>query len=192
LLAAVLLLVAGCGYHFAASGSALPSSAKTIYVARFSNLSQYPGTTGVNDEFMRYLKDEVAQHKRLALVDDPAWADLSLEGNIRSVLNLPLTFNSVVEPTIYAQSITLDATLKDNRTDQVLWSARRLGAVEQYPVVAQAVITTSPVFLQQNLRARDLAQMPDLQVAATQQHASTEQALRTLAHTLYTDMSEGF
>ena len=57
-----LLLLAGCGYHFASSGSGLPQDSKTIYVARFSNTSRF---TGYNDQFMRYMKDQIAEHKRL-------------------------------------------------------------------------------------------------------------------------------
>ena len=52
-----LLMLAGCGYHFASSGSGLPQDAKTIYVARFSNTSRF---TGYNDRFMRYMKDQIA------------------------------------------------------------------------------------------------------------------------------------
>jgi hypothetical protein len=58
--------------------------------------------------------------------------------------------------------------------------------------VGQAVITTSPYFVQQNLRSRDIASMQDLQVAATQEASSKQQAMQTLAQNLYSSMSEGF
>ena len=78
----VLLLASGCGYHFASAGSGLPQDAKTIYVARFSNTSRF---TGYNDQFMRYMKDQIAEHKRLQLVDEPTQADLVLTGQILRV-----------------------------------------------------------------------------------------------------------
>ena len=62
------LCISGCGYHFAASGDALPQDARTIYVARFGNGTRL---TGVNDELMRYIKDEIAMHDRLKVVDSP-------------------------------------------------------------------------------------------------------------------------
>ena len=72
------LCISGCGYHFASSGDALPPSAQTIYVARFGNATRL---TGINDELMRYIKDEIAMHRRLKLVDSPDEADLQLSGD---------------------------------------------------------------------------------------------------------------
>ena len=74
---AVMLLASGCGYHFGASGTNLPANAQTIYVERFDNHTRQ---TGLNDEFMVYMKDEIASHKRLSIVDSPANADLELDG----------------------------------------------------------------------------------------------------------------
>ena len=101
-----MLAIAGCGYHFAASGSNLPSGAQTIYVARFTNRTR---STGINDVFMRYLKDEIALHHRLQLVDSPSEADLELSGEILAITPIPSSFNSVLEPTIYNQSMTVSA-----------------------------------------------------------------------------------
>ena len=58
--------------------------------------------------------------------------------------------------------------------------------------MGEAVVTTSPYFVQQNLRSRDIAGMQDIQVAQTQQATSREQAMETLARNLYASMSEGF
>jgi hypothetical protein len=63
----------GCAIHFADNGSALPSSTKTIYVAPFENLTY---VSGVNDQFMRYMKDAISSRGRLVAVDDPKQADL--------------------------------------------------------------------------------------------------------------------
>ncbi|MBV8137285.1 MAG: hypothetical protein JO121_16895, partial [Deltaproteobacteria bacterium] len=57
---ALVMALGGCGYHFGASGSNLPSGAETIYVARFTNRTRQ---TGLNDVFMRYLNDEIAMHR---------------------------------------------------------------------------------------------------------------------------------
>jgi hypothetical protein len=69
----------GCALHFADNGSALPSSAKTVYVARFENMTY---VSGINDEFMRYMKDAISSRGRLVVVDDPAQADLLLTGKV--------------------------------------------------------------------------------------------------------------
>jgi Lipopolysaccharide-assembly len=182
------MCLAGCGYQFAAAGTGFPKNAKTIYVARFSNTSRF---TGVNDKFMRYLKDEIADHKRLQLVDSPKQADLVLTGDILSVDTRPTGFNNAMEASLYQQDMVVQAQLRDRHTKQVLWS-NVMNSFDQFPTVSSTVITTSPTFLQQNLRSQDIASMPDLQVAQTQQAASTQQMMTDMARELYASMSEGF
>ena len=89
------LCISGCGYHFAASGDVLPQGAQTIYVKRFGNLTRI---TGINVELMRYLKDEIALHRRLTVVDSPDAADLQLSGMVRLSIDAPINFNGVYEP----------------------------------------------------------------------------------------------
>lgn len=188
-LAIVAVVASGCGYHFAAEGSGLPSQAKTLYVEKFGNRTRH---TGINDEFMRYVEDEVANHKRLALVDSASEADLVLSGDIVYSDSLPVGFNSASEPTIYTQTISADARLTDAHDHKVIWATRGISSSQQTPAVGEAVVTTSPYFVQQNLRSRDIAGMQDIQVAQTQQATSREQAMETLARNLYASMSEGF
>lgn len=183
-----LPLLWGCGYHFASSGSGLPQDVKTIYVARFSNNSRF---TGVNDQFMRYMKDQIADHKRLQLVDDPKQADLVLSGEILRVDTMPVGFNGAVEASIYQQFMVVRGQLNDRRTNKVLW-AQVLSSIDQFPTVASQVVTTSPEFLQQNLRSQDIANLPDLQVAQTQQATSTDQMMTRLSQDIYSSMTEGF
>jgi hypothetical protein len=180
---------AGCGYHFAAEGSGLPSQAKTLYVGKFTNRSRM---TGINDQFQHYMQDEVAQHKRLELVDDPAQADLVLQGELVYVTNVPIASNSVSEPLIYSETLSANASLTDQHTHSIIWSSNGVNATESYAVVPQAVVTTSPMFLQQNLRSQDVANLPDIQLAKTQHDFSQQQALGNLAHNIYVSMSEGF
>ncbi len=182
-------LAGGCGYRFAAAGNGLPSGAETIYVDKFSNRSRI---TGLNDQFDRYLKDEIANHKLLRVVDDPAHADLSLSGSIHSDEEHPTTFNAVDEPTQYQMLVSVSADLRDNRTSKIVWRAQRLGGSEFYAVVPQAVVTTSPQFLQQNLRQRDINRLPDMQLAATQRESAQDAGLSSLARNLYANMTEGF
>jgi outer membrane lipopolysaccharide assembly protein LptE/RlpB len=186
---ALLVMASGCGYHFAAEGSGLPPDAKTIYVEKFGNRTRQ---TGINDEFMRYVEDEIADRKRLQLVDSASDADLVLTGDIVYADSLPIAFNTAAEPTIYTQTINADASLTDTHDHKVIWASRGISSAQQSPVVGQAVVTTSPYFLQQNLRSGDISQMQDLQVAETQSSSSKDEAMQTLAKNLYSSMSEGF
>ena len=186
---ALVMALGGCGYHFGASGSNLPSGAETIYVARLTNRTRQ---TGLNDVFMRYLDDEIAMHRRLRLVDSPAEADLELTGEILAVTPLPSSFNSVLEPTIYNQSMTVAAQLKDLRNNRVIWSVSSMGNLQHIPVVAQAVVPTLPTFVQGNLRGSDVAKMTDMQVASTQGALGQDTVMQNVAKNLYASMAEGF
>jgi hypothetical protein len=183
------LYLSGCGYHFAASGDALPSNAQTIYVARFGNLTRQ---TGINDELMRYIKDEIALHHRLTVVDSPAGADLELSGEVRTLVNAPINFNTAYEPTSYRESIVCSAVLRDLREKKVIWSTRTVGSGQHYSEVAQTIVTTTPTFLQQNLRSGDISQMTDLQTAQPQAAFGRDQMMTRLSQSLYTEMAEGF
>ena len=181
--------MAGCGYHFAAEGSGLPPQSKTIYVEKFTNRSRY---TGINDQFIRYMEDEITQHKRLELVDDPGLADLVLSGELVYVATAPVATNAVSEPIEYSQTLSANAQLTDEHTKKVIWSSGGLFANDKYAAVSTAVVTTSPMFLQQNLRSQDIANFPDIQLAKTQYDFSQQQNLESLAHNVYVSMSEGF
>jgi hypothetical protein len=186
---ALAAAITGCGYHFGAEGSGLPPTAKTIYVERFTNRSRY---NGLQDQFDRYLKDEIAQHKRLQLVDDKAEADLVLSGEFFYVNSLVVATNGVDEPVQSTETLNANAELVDQRTKQVIWRSTGLSATDTYAQVSSAAITTSPEFLQQNLRAQDISNMPDIQVAKTQADFSRQQNLQNLAQSVYVSMSEGF
>ena len=179
----------GCGYHFAAEGSGLPPQAKTIYVEKFTNHSRY---TGLDDQFDRYLKDQIALHKRLQLVDDPGQADLVLSGEFSYITSLAAATNAVSEPIEYTQTLAANAQLTDVHSKKVIWRSTGISATDTYPTVSSAVVTTSPEFLQGNLRSRDIANLPDMQLAKTQSDFSQGQNLENLAQSVYVSMSEGF
>ncbi|HZP45918.1 MAG TPA: LptE family protein, partial [Candidatus Binataceae bacterium] len=128
--AIALILMSGCGYHFGAAGTALPPSARTIYVETFTNHTRF---TGINDEFMRYLKDEIANHDRLQLVDSPDQADLVLSGEITRLEPSPISTNTVGEPLDYAESLSASASLYDRRSRQVLWNTTGVAAANRVP-----------------------------------------------------------
>jgi hypothetical protein len=174
--------------HFADNGSALPSSAKTIYVAPFENLTY---VSGVNDQFMRYMKDAISSRGRLVVVDDPGQADLLLGGKILYAGAAPASLSGVSEPLSYGNTMIVAATLTDRRTNAVIWSTRSISGSSQASVVAQAIVPTTPQFLKQNLRGPDILKMTDMQVAATQETVAKGQMIQQIASEVYADMSWG-
>jgi Lipopolysaccharide-assembly len=182
------LIGAGCGYTFS-SADTLPASAHTIYVARFTNASN---VTGIQDVFMRYMKDEIANHDRLRLVDDPADADLELSGTIMTAEPYPAAMNAVGEPTIYNLNLAVNATLVDRKTHRVLWDGRNITSSQQYAVAQSAVLATSPQFLQHNFRSSDINQLTDSQVQITQSNVAQHDAMTQVAQNVYSGMASGF
>ncbi len=145
------LFLSGCGYHFAASGDALPQGANTTDAA-----------------------------------------DLELSGDVRYVNQTPSNFNSALEPTQYNQNMTVSASLKDLHAKKTIWSTRNVSAGEHTPVVPQTTVATTPTFLQQNLRANDVANLTDIQTAQSETSAYRDVMMQRLAQSLYAEMAEGF
>lgn len=177
----------GCSVRFAANGT-LPDSAKTVFVERFTNGTRVPG---VNDQFTLVLKQEISSRARLVVVDDEADADLILSGTVLYYGTYAKTSNSVSEPLDYADTLSVAATLVDRTSGKVLWKTRGTTSSTTVPVVSQAIIPTTPQFLQQNLRGKDLLNMPDIQVAATQQSTAKGNLMSAEASELYLDMAWG-
>lgn len=185
---AVALGAAGCGYTFS-SADTLPSSAHTIYVAKFTNMSL---KTGIQNVFSRYMKDEIAKHDRLQVVDNPATADLELTGTILRADPYPAAMNAVGEPTIYNLELQVNATLIDQKTKKVLWSGQNVTSQQPYAVVPQAVLVTSPQFLRHNFRSTDINQLTDSQVQMTQGGVASDEAMTQVAQNIYSGMASGF
>lgn len=182
------LVAAGCGYTFSSADS-LPPRAHTIYVAKFGNVTS---VTGIQDVFMRYMKDEIARHDRLRLVDDPNIADLELTGTIAGAEPFPAALNAVGEPTIYNLNLQVNATLFDKKTNKVLWNGQNITSQQQYAVVPQAVLVTSPQFLRHNFRSSDISQLTDSQTQITQGGVARQEAMTQVAQNVYAGMASGF
>lgn len=87
--------------------------------------------------------------------------------------------------------MSVEAKLVSNDSGKILWSSNSISSSVSVPVVSQAIVPTTPQFLRQNLRGSDLVNMPDLQVAATQQSVAGQQLMSQAANELYTDMVWG-
>jgi len=105
---------------------------------------------------------------------------------------LAVAANAVNEPINYTQTLIANAELTDQHTKQVIWKSAGISGNETYGVVASAVVTTSPEFLQGNLRSQDIANLPDVQLAKTQFDLAQSEMLQNLAQNVYVSMSEGF
>jgi len=73
------------------------------------------------------------------VVTDPAGADALLEGAITDFRTNPVQFNAEGRATRVETVVLLRATLRDLKTDQVLWQQANLPFREQYDVPESAL-----------------------------------------------------
>ncbi|HLX38672.1 MAG TPA: hypothetical protein VKR29_12760, partial [Candidatus Binataceae bacterium] len=111
---------------------------------------------------------------------------------VTQYLSVPSGFNSILEPTQYAETLTVRAWLRDKHANKIIWSTNYMSDTENYGNVSQNVVNTTPTFLQQNLRSADIARLSDVQTSETQERASRTQMMTNLAAHMYDSMATGF
>lgn len=130
-LAGAILLLAGCGYALVGKGSVLPDHIRSVTINAFENRTTRP-------EIEQRVTEEVArqfsQRGRYRIVSDPQKADAVLDGVIQSLSTRPVQFSSAGRATRLETVVTLQATLRERATDEILWSQSRLMFREQYEV----------------------------------------------------------
>ncbi len=130
-LAAAILIVAGCGYALVGKGSVLPDHIQSVAINAFENRTTRPEIEQrVTEEVAR----EFSQRGRYRIVSDPQKADAVLDGAIESWSTRPVQFSSSGRATRVETVVTLQATLRETASDEILWSQSRLMFREQYDV----------------------------------------------------------
>jgi TolB-like protein len=143
---------AACGYALVGrgGGSIIPEHVKTIAVVPFENRTNRPEVEQrVTEEVAR----EFTQRGRYKVLADPGKAQAVLEGVIVNFQTHPVQFSNQGRATRVETVVTLQATLRETATDQVLWSQAQLLFREQYDVPEQE----GEFFDQETLALDDLA-----------------------------------
>ena len=132
LIVLLIPLVVGCGYHLSGRGAGvLPSHVKSLVVMPFENRTKRPEIEQrVTEEVAR----ELSKRGRYEVVTDQANADAILEGAITSYKTAPVEFSSDGLATRLQAVVTLQATVRDLSTDEVLWGQDGLVFREQFDV----------------------------------------------------------
>jgi outer membrane lipopolysaccharide assembly protein LptE/RlpB len=112
---ALVLFVAGCGYHTAGSATHLPNNVHTLAVPVFQNATQ---SYHLEVSFTQAVVKEFSSRTSYHLVSNGDDADATLQGTITSYQVLPLTYNSQTgqsssfEITVKARIVLLDRNHK--------------------------------------------------------------------------------
>jgi outer membrane lipopolysaccharide assembly protein LptE/RlpB len=129
-LAAILILMTGCGYHTNGTALRLPSDLHTIYVPTFANASQ---TYRVGMTFTEAVIKELRSRTNYRIITtNDGTADATLSGTITQTFIAPLTYDPVtgkVSTSLLAVSLNAALTSKNGK---VLWSNPNFLYREQY------------------------------------------------------------
>jgi hypothetical protein len=134
---AVLLLIAGCGYHFAGTGGQAPGNINSIAVDVLDNRTAQVGieaifTNAILSEFIRWKRLPVKPHNE---------AEGILGGSIFRISTQDVAHSGAEKTLETRVTITLALTLKRAETNEILWENPSLSYYEEYFETGDALLT---------------------------------------------------
>lgn len=127
----LLAQITACGYRLAGTGTVLPDHVRIIAVVPFTNRT---GRPEIEQRVTEAVAQELSRRGGYEVVTEPAKADAVLEGVVTSYATIPVEFTSEGRESRSEATLTVQATLRDTRSDAVLWNQAGLVFKEQYDV----------------------------------------------------------
>jgi hypothetical protein len=186
--ALAVVMIGGCGYHFAGAGPDIPSDARTVGIRLFGNRTR---EIGLEVQLRQAIADEFRRRGPLRVADDRE-GDLVLSGEIRHFASVPVAFSATDQAVQYQGVLQISVRLTDTRTKHVLRENRLLQATQDFGAVQGVVITTSPHFQQGTIDAGDLPNFTSVVLSETRRREALRGLLDILAHDVYLETMEGF
>ena len=123
LLLLVFPVLSGCGYALVGRGSVLPKYVKTVAINSIENRTTRPE-----------IEQRVVEARReLRVGPDRLSDDLGVPARTISRI-LPIQFSSAGRATRVETVVSIQATLRETSTDDILWNQSRLIFREQYDI----------------------------------------------------------
>jgi hypothetical protein len=113
----VLLFVMGCGYR-PIGAEPVGGTMQVLAVPLFTNRSTEVGLEAV---LANALINAFAQTKAVKVTPYEAGADLVLEGQVHSVDNTSVAYNSVTQSTVRRVTVRVDLALKKQDNGKIIW-----------------------------------------------------------------------
>lgn len=131
----VFLLVAlltACGYRFGAEGADSKFAKASVYVAPFENKTK----EAYLDHYLRNaLIDWFMKTAKFQVVLREEEADLILEGKIRQMYTLPISYRSGNLAAEEKVRLHMEVALKDRKTGRTVWEEKNMIGEQDYSVV---------------------------------------------------------
>jgi hypothetical protein len=189
-LALATATLAGCGYHFPGQGRVLPGGGTSIYIGDFSNRTR---EAGLDARVREAMEEEVERRGIFQLTNDSASAAVVMEGSVDRLETRPVAFSNTDEAVQYETIMSLSASLRDTRTETVVWQVASLRANDSYGAVFGTVVAESSQFQEQSpIGAQALGQLTDVQLSESQRDEALQRVLENISRDLYNAMVEDF
>jgi hypothetical protein len=108
----------GCGYRPMGAGPLDPQARPTMAIPLFGNRSTEVGLEAI---FAKELINTFAQTRAVKVVPGDRDAEYVLEGEVRSLDNSSVAFNSITQSTVRRVTMRIDLTLRQKKGEKVLW-----------------------------------------------------------------------
>lgn len=183
-------LLAACGYNFPGQGRELPGGGTSIYIGEFTNATR---EAGLDSRVREAIEEEVERRGAFKLTNDSASAHVVMEGSVDRLETRPVAFSNTDEAVQYETIMSISASLRDTRTEKVVWQVASLRANDSYGAVFGTVVAESSQFQEQSpIGAQALGQLTDVQLSESQRDEALVRVLENITRDLYNAMVEDF
>jgi len=132
----LLLVLASCGYKFAATDTVLPKTIHTVSIPAFNNLTTRYKLT---DQLPEAISREFLTRTRYRVVSDSNTADAVLRGTVINYSLYPTIFDPANGRAAFAEiHVTLSVTLTERATGKVLFNRPNFDVRETYQISPDA------------------------------------------------------
>ena len=183
-----VLVLAACGYHLAGTGTTVPEGARTIRIERFTNRTR---ETGHDVHLHGAVEDEFRRQGTLRVVTEGD-ADLVLSGTIRRFTSVPVAFSATDEAVQYQGIMQVSLRLTERESGHLLFENKLLQESQDFGAVSGVVISSSPHFQRGTINARDLPDLPNVQIGEARRREAQNDLIELLARDIYLQTMEGF
>jgi len=139
-LAVVLLIFAGCGYHFTGGGEAIHPAIRTVFVDVFTNRTSEAYAENV---FRTAFISRFVQDGRFKLAGKPAEADAIFRGTVKMLQVAPLAYKAGNLSAEDRLTLILELSFEERESGRRIWSDGAFAAVGDYPVTTVGATETS-------------------------------------------------
>lgn len=129
----LLLVLGGCGYHFAGGGDAIDPAIRTVFVETFVNRTSEAQAANF---FQSAFASQFVQGGRFRLAASRGEADAVCRGTVLSLQTSSLSYRASNLAAEERMTVTLELVFEEVGSGRVLWSNASFSGTGDYPVAS--------------------------------------------------------